>query len=838
MKAFRRFILLVAVVALAGPARGAGEDAPAPVAIRAALEDGLYDLVARQCAALLPKMAANDPARGDTIVLMARALHGQGRYGEMLKVLGPNPASLKTSEPGAAVYWNAVAQYEAGNGAGSLRALEGFAERHRDSPYIVRARRLEAWSRLKTGDVPAAMEAFARIDREYQGTPDGRENLLEWGQALLARGDVEGARGVLGRLVEGDPAHGEVQEGKLWLAQVMMRAGQWDKAWNVLTLVAGDTGVRVDRRSRAMLALSEINGAQTNYEAAAKTAAQAAAIAPTELLRNRGTALQGRWLIRGGKLEEGAALMRKAITAAPGDAVSGDLQLELAGAFLAGGRQEQAAQEYQYYLETYAGGPGQAQALRGRGTALWSLRRYAEAAAMFEKAAGLTTDARERAECLMKAADALFANAQYKLAHEAYAKAFQEAPSAEWAPQSLLQQGECLIRQKQWDRAEEAWRGLVSRFPASPTAERALLRIAETREERGPGSMRDALAAYAEVMSVYPRGLLYAEALYRHGLVNYQLLQFVDALQDFGRIEAEYTNSPVAPQALFMRGQSLYMMGREEEAVEVCRAFLERYPRGDWASRVLFWLGEYSFNRGAFAEAENLFLRLATEFPDDTGADRALLWAGRAAMRQKEYLRAADRFAGLAEKYPASAVMDEVRFLQGDSLSELGEFSRAIVVFQDLIRRYPASKLIGAAWGRMGDCQFTLGATDAGRYEEAMESYRAAARSPGISFDLLLQAEYKMGRCQEKLERKDDAFDRYYTRVMVPYLERESRGGGGEAAAIWFTKAAFAAADIMEADKNWRRAVRMLERVVGAGVPAARDAQARIDRIRAEHWIW
>lgn len=836
-------VVLFFAVALKAPGQVPGGEAgaePSSVVVKAALDDGLYDLAARQCGQMLKSVRPGDPGHGDLVVLMAQALHGQKRYAEMLSALGPDASVWKTAEAGAAVYWEAVAHYELGQWSQALKSLEGFSSRFRDSPYKVKARRLEAWCRLKAGEAEAALDLFARIDREYGQMPEGRENLLEWGQALLGQGNDSAARSIFERLVAGEAASAEVQEGKLWLAQAMIRGGQWDKAWNLLNLVASDKGVRADRRARAWLALSEVNASQTNMAAAAKCAAEAVALAPTDWLRNRGYALQGRWLIKAGKLDEGAALLRKAITAEPASgSMVESLQLELAGAYLGGGRDEQAAVEYQYYLESYAGGGGRIVAYRGRGAALWNLRRYAEAAAMYEKAASLETEPVRRGECHMKSADALFENAQYRLAHDTYGKALQEAPSAEWTPQGLLQQGECLARQKVWDKAEEVWRSLVGRYPGSPMAERALLRIAETREERGPSAMRDALLAYSELLNVYPQGEFHAEALYRRGLVAYQLLQFGDALKDFTRVSSQFTNSPVAPQALFMGGQSLYMMGREEEAVQVCRSFLNLYPKAEWAPRVMSWMGEYAFNRGNYAEAETIFAGLAEGFPKDKAVDRAWLWAGLAAMKQKEYLRAASRFADLAEKYPDSPIMDEVRFQQGDLLSELGEFSRAIVVFDDLIRKYPASKRISAAWGRRGDCQFTLGATDPRRYEEAMESYSAVTRNSEASFDLRLQAEYKMGRCLEKLGRKEKAFDQYYARVMIPYLERESKDRGRVAgAAIWFTSAGFAAADILEGERDWKRAVRILERVVGASVPAAADARARIERIRAEHWIW
>jgi TolA-binding protein len=840
MKDLIKLILVMLVACRVMPLQAEqASGSSALVAIRAALEDGLYDLAGRQCGALLKEMKDGDKDRGEAVVLMAQSLHGQGRYGEMLKVLGPDSGQWRSMDAGAAVYWQAAAYYEMGNWQAALGTVSGFGGRFRGSAYQPRAMRLEAWSRLKSGEVTQALAMFEQIDREYGRTSDGRLNLLEWGQALVAKGDYDAARVVFEKLATGDANDGIVQEGKLWLAQAMFRGGQWESAWNLLNLVATDTAIRRDRRARASLALSEINGAQTNFEAAVQSARQGVKLAPTERLRNRGMALEGRWLMKAGNLEDGAAQMRAAIVAAPGDVVSAELQMELAGAFLDLDKYERAEEEYLYYLESYTNAAGRSTALKGRGAALWNLKRYAESAAMYEKAAGLAVDPQERGQCQMKAADALFANGQYKAANEAYGKALSLMPDSEWEAQALFQEGECLARLDLLDKAEETWRRLVGRFPNHPLAERALLRIAQAREERGPASMRDALVGYHEVMTVYPQGALYAEALYRHGLVAYQLLQFGDALADFTKVVNAYSNSAVAPQAYFMRGQSLYMMGREEDAAVVIRSYLERYPKTEWASRVMFWLGEYAFNRGEFVEAERYFMMLATAFPKDAAADRALLWAGRAAMKQKEYLRAADRFAGIAEDYPGSALMDEVRFQQGDSLTELGEFSRAIVVFDELITRYPKSKLIGAAWGRKGDCQFTLGVSDVKRYDEAMASYKAVLRSAGVAFDLELQAEYKMGRCLEKLGKKDQAFEQYYSRVVVPYLERQTRRGGDDAASsVWFTKAAFAAADLMEAERDWKRAVKLLERVVDAKVMAAPDAQGRIDRIRAEHWIW
>jgi TolA-binding protein len=615
----------------------------------------------------------------------------------------------------------------------------------------------------------------------------------------------------------------------------MVVDGKWESAWNILTLMAGDPLVRLDRRALALLTLSEVNAAQTNYAAAVTSASKAVELAPTTILKNRGRALWGKWLLRQKRIAEGAELLRPVIAQLTADPVSGELQLELAAGYFDLKQYEKAAQEFQYYLETFKLPEGRLAAFKGRGLALWELQRFAEAATMFEKAAGLVSDPVLCEPLLIKAADALFANAQYKLAEAAYENILAKYPASGMSSQVLYQLGECLARQTLRREAEGRFRELVRKTPSSPLAEKALMRIAEMTEEQGPASVREALAAYMEVMSVYPSGALYSEALHRHGLVAYQMGDIDIALNDFSRVVKEFPASRVAPQAYFMRGWALYMRGQEEESLKVCKAFVERYPDSEWTPGVIFWIGEYAFNHGRYADAESQFIKLVDKSPQDPLAPQSLIWAGRSAIMQKEYLRAVESLSRMTRTYPTSQYMAEARFLQADALSELGEFSRAILVFDEVIEKYPNSPLVSAAWGRRGDCHFTLGATDPKRYAEAITAYRSVSRSPGTTFDLELQAEYKIGRCYEKMGKLPEAFEQYYTRVVCRY---QSEAQKNSAAALWFSNAASHAADILELEKNWKQAIKVLERVEGAQIPASADARKRIEQIRSEHWVW
>ena len=175
--------------------------------------------------------------------------------------------------------------------------------------------------------------------------------------------------------------------------------------------------------------------------------------------------------------------------------------------------------------------------------------------------------------------------------------------------------------------------------------------------------------------------------------------------------------------------------------------------------------------------------------------------------------------------------------MQGEALSNLTKFSDAILIFQEIITRDPNGELAPRAWLRKGDCEFMLGADDDRRYEEAIRSYGAVVNLTGAPVELLLEAQYKIGRCLEKMRRVDEAIEQYYARVAVRFMEdRDKSVQHNEAGKMWFTRACLTLADLFEGRKEWRQAVSVLERMPEAGVPLTDETRGRIKKLRADHW--
>ena len=799
---------------------------------RAALEDGLYPMAEKELRHYIRK-ASTRAEKAEGTVLLAQALVGQARYDDAVDMLEARVAWTKDAETLAGMaYWRARAHFAAGSFETVLKDLGDVAKRFGGTSYEVAAARLEAKSLIQMKQLERAAEILEQLAKDHPDAPEAPEHLLDWAAALVASGGQDRALIVLDRLVSGYPSSDAAAQARLWIGKLAIERGDWTRAQDALTALSTQQEARVVLKLEALFALASGYEARTNFNGAIQVMEQAASLAPDRAVSNQTGIARGKLLVRAGRTDEGITALRDAVRADPGNPEAGRALLEVAQTLLDRGEFEKSLTEFQNYLEAFSEKTDLPRALMGKGWSLWGLERYAEAAASFDKAHSLYADPADRAQALFKAADAYFACRQFKVARERYERVGREFPRDALSPRAAFQAAECLAAQGALRDAQNAFQSIAKQQSDSPLAEEALMRMAHLQGEAG--EWERAMETYDRLIGTCSNEVVCSRALHARGLIRYRQGLFQDALADFDRVVSQTPRSDVAEQSFYMRGWCLYLLGNDKEALALCRQFIEKYPKSPWVGEVLFWLGEYQFNHGEYAEAEKQFMALAERDAKGSLADAAVFWAGRAAMEQKEYLRAIETFNKLAKNYPASTRLAEARFAQGDALSELGQFAGAILAFEEVINKFPGSYLVDLAWGRKGDCQFTLGKEDPKRYQEALASYQMVLGSRRAGRDLKAQAEHKMGRCHEKMNQREEALERYMN-VVYGYLRDMEQGDAGSP--VWFTRSAFNAASIKESEGQWREAVNIYKRVVRANVPASAEAQGRIQKIRLEHWV-
>ncbi|MEI7901045.1 MAG: tetratricopeptide repeat protein [bacterium] len=793
---------------------------------RAALQDRLYP-IAQTHAELALRNGTAEPSQA--LLVLLEALAGQGLYAEMLNRLDAFGAVVsRARQPEAFRYWRVLALLNAGQLAEAIRLAE--AATNVPSVYADAMRCMGARAKQAAGDLPGALVLFAEVDKRSTNLLTRAANALEWAMALDHAGRADAALDVLkmqaGLAVAGDA----MNDGALLRGRILMRSGKTVEATMVFNQLAMSERVAEMARVQALVEMSVFmwSGGKTNEAVAYARSAYERAQLP-ETRRLAGFRLGDLLAADAATIDEGEGLVKALVREFSEHPASMLAQLKLADSLLQAKRPERAATEYRIFLETYPSSSLDAAVLQGRGWALMQLGRFTEAGGSFQRAAEVATNVSVKTECLFKQGDALLADARFAEASQVYAKLAEAYPKNVYADRALFQSADCLERAGKRAEAVVQYRKVAEKYPEREVAPKALLRLASLQSEAG--EFDEAVRTYTSVLGAFNQKTVRVDAFMGRGKVCYRTYRFDAAMQDFAAV-AE-SDPARRDEARFLLTLCLYGLGRDKEARAAAVSFLLDFPESSRLSDMMLWLGKFDFNRKKFEDARRFFLEYVARWPSNRWADAALLWAARAAFGGADFTGTVELVTRLVRAYPQSPRVPEALLVQADALMELARFDEAVLLLDQVIGQAPDSEWGKMALMRKGDCLFALGADNGARYQEALAAYRAMLEQGSRTPALTLQLHFKAGRCLEKMKRIDDAIDQYYSEVMIRYQnERDSGAWYDETSTSLFVRAALNVAELYEQKGQPEQAVRILQRVVQAGVPGEEEVRQRIERLR------
>ena len=526
----------------------------------------------------------------------------------------------------------------------------------------------------------------------------------------------------------------------------------------------------------------------------------------------------------------GVDRVRALLRANPGDAMSEFAARSFADRLLKAGDAVGAEDEYRRYLEIFPFAATSLPVIENRGLALLAMGRNSEAAGAFTRAEHAAESPKDKSRLAYLQANAYAADGNLAEAAVCYGRS--ASYGAADADRSLYAQADVIDRAGDGARAAELYGELSKK--GGLWGEKANLRLISIVARNG--QIGEAVERYTKVIE--SRKLLpeedVTEAYLGRGRACYRDYRFKEASADFEIVAAR--RPEMADGMRFLMALCLYGAGRDAEAKKAAITLMDSTGDAELRADIMLWCAKYEFNHAEYAQAEAHFVGHASIRAGQPSAADALLWAARCASMRMEYHKAIE----LATQAANSASNDRTLFIgslfvQGEAVMELGRYPEAVQIFERVAGLAEDVAVSSKAAMLKADALYAMGAGDTGRYEEAIAAYRKLQDSGDLPPDRKIEMSFKIGRALEKLRRTKEAMDQYYRNVILAYSEATSKGVLlGAPARTFFSRAAFALVDYHGAAGDAHAVRKLLERVAASDVPAAKEAQRRLDELNAK----
>ena len=262
----------------------------------------------------------------------------------------------------------------------------------------------------------------------------------------------------------------------------------------------------------------------------------------------------------------------------------------------------------------------------------------------------------------------------------------------------------------------------------------------------------------------------------------------------------------------------------------LAQEYFQKYPASAFKAEIRLKLGEIFFRNSDFPNAQTQFELVGEENPDSPFVETALFLAGQAA-RKSLNSASVDRAVALFEEVYklGGSLKFQARLEEALTMRQARQEKQAIALLDDLLAQNPPSDIRIQALDAKGEAQFSLAANDPKLYEEAAKTFETLISGEEIPVEWKQRALYQKGKCLEKLGKTDEALTSYYDVLAAE---------GSPADQLWYFRAGFDAAQILEERHSWSSAAAIYEKLANTRGARSGEAKDRLTRLRLEHFLW
>ncbi len=605
----------------------------------------------------------------------------------------------------------------AGDADGAAAEYEKLLKEHPDHPNASRfvLRRAAAWYVQKQYD--QVIESLTRLLPSLKPSADVAQARFLLGVSYFGKKDYARAAEHLQASVLADANWAQADEALLFLARAQEANGQAERAAATL-----ESLIKNYPKSR-WLAQAHYRLGELYYKQNAYAQAQAAYDLSLQLDPDGKLAPFARsgkaWaLMRQQKYADAEKELSALIEQAPD--TSAGREARLARAICRRHlKQYSGALEDLDALEQLEVAPSlKADALYEKGLTLVDAKRAADAVNVFRKLLEEHPDYPKRDRVWFELAWALkSSDAQGSL--KSFERLVKDHPKSDLVGEAWFQIGEGHYAEKKWSDAETAYRRALELAKDAQVAELATYKLGWSLYQQG--KYAEAAEQFANQVSQYGQGKLYADGLFMLGECRFKRKDYEGAWESFQKARQFPARTPQIAALLLVHGaQSAEQLGQWQEAKAWLTDFLKEYPKSLLVPEARYELGRALHKLGDLDGARRAWEQ-ATAEAKSVIAVQAQFMLGELAFEQKQYDEAVKQFRKAmyrfgAEKAPAefhswqaraafeAARCHEVRIGTAQSAAQrLQHLREADRFYRHVVEKYPRSDVAAAARKRLAE---------------------------------------------------------------------------------------------------------------------------------------
>jgi len=452
--------------------------------------------------------------------------------------------------------------------------------------------------------------------------------------------------------------------------------------------------------------------------------------------------------VQTGRYGQARQMLRRYLEQHPGGRHAVEAHYVLGWTYFKQQSYQQAAQEFQAFLDEYEGEdrtvPYRQDARLRLGDSYYALKRYDRAVEVYRGVEGEGTD-----YALYQRGQALNFAGRPEEAVRTLRQLVDNYPNSSWRQEALYRIGFIQFQQQNYAAARDAYRTLINRYPNDRYAAQAQYGIGDTYYNAG--ELRRAASAYRTVLEQYPNSSTATEAASSlfFALSAAGASDEADAVVDsFAQANPD---ANIVSELRFRRAEAAYQSGDRDEALRLFRRFTRQSSDETLLPRAYYFLGVIYADREEYSEAETYLRQLVNNYPDSDRHPEAALRLGDITLEQNQYQAALDVYRTAAESDRIGAELQaQARYGQSLALTNLGQMSEAENLLRRIIDNNRGGPLLASA--RLGLARIY---EERGEPTQALGLYRQVAEN--AQSEAGAESLYRLGRLLRQQGRPSDA---------------------------------------------------------------------------------